>query len=163
MADLPKRKTIRLPHYDYRSKGAYHVTICAKNHACIFGRIEQGVVQLNELGMIADKNIAAIPEHFTDVDVIEYVVMPNHVHLLLALGLNADAIYGVPTANNSVGQVIGAYKASVTRAWGKAIWQSRYYEHIIRNEQDLLETVTYIQNNPKAWDKDELNKPDMPF
>lgn len=92
MTDLPKRKTIRLQHYDYRSKGVYHITICAKNHICVFGRIKQGMVQLSELGMIAEGNIAAIPEHFADADIVESVVMPNHVHLLLALGTSADAI-----------------------------------------------------------------------
>ena len=81
--------------------------------------------------------------------------MPNHVHLLLGLGIGPDANYGVPTVRHDLGQIVRAYKASVTRTHGGSIWQPRFYEHIIRNAHDLADTIEYIQNNPIAWDKDE--------
>jgi len=159
-----KRKTIRLPHYDYRSTGVYHVTICSKNRAWLFGRIEDGRMFLNELGVLVEQKIEEVPEHYPEADVIASVVMPNHVHMLVGLGTNVlhertDAIHGVPTGgNHSLANIIGGYKSSVSRMYGRSVWQPRYYEHIIRNEYDLLETIEYIQNNPKAWDVDRLNQ-----
>ena len=107
-----KRKTIRLPHYDYRSTGVYHVTICSKNRAWLFGRIEDGRMFLNELGVLVEQKIEEVPEHYPEADVIASVVMPNHVHMLVGRGTNVlheradamrgetDAIHGVPTGKS---------------------------------------------------------------
>ena len=159
MPQLPDRKTIRLQHYDYHSKGVYHVTICSRDRKRLFGAVIDGRMALNALGEIADRNVQAIPGYYPEAEVMEYVVMPNHVHILLGMGTETDANYGVPTVEHSLGQIIRAYKASVSKACGTSVWQPRFYEHIIRNEQDLLETVSYIRNNPKAWDKDDLYAP----
>lgn len=164
MEKLPKRKTIRLQSYDYRSKGVYLVTICTHDREMAFGAVDNGIMALNATGEIADRNVFTIAERYPEVKVIEHVVMPNHVHLLLELGTGANANYGVPTAAHSLGQIVRAYKASVTMACGngRTIWQPRFYEHIIRNEYDLLETIEYIRNNPLAWEKDDLYSADSP-
>ncbi len=159
MNERPNRKTIRLQAYDYRSKGCYHVTICSRQREHLFGEVANGVMRLNALGRVVEQGIAGIPSHFPEAEVIAHVVMPNHVHMLLGLGTETDAMYGVPTARHTLGQIIGSYKAGVSRACGRAIWQPRFYEHIIRNERDLLETIAYVQNNPMAWDRDALNAP----
>ena len=162
MNGLPNRRSIRLKQYDYHSKGVYHVTICARHRECLFGRIEDRRMILNAAGKVVEDELLAMPTHFSDIEVESYVVMPNHVHLLLAMCVGADAINGVPTMNYSLGQIIGAFKAGVSRRLGQAVWQSRYYDHIIRNENDLLETMEYIQNNPTAWEKDDYYLPWSP-
>ena len=117
---------------------------------------------LNAVGRIAYENIASIPLHYPESQLIDFVVMPNHVHLMLGLGTGADANYGVPTAAHSLSQIVRAYKASVSRALGRSIWQSRFYEHIIRGERDYLDTIEYIRNNPAAWEKDDYFLPSSP-
>ena len=155
------RKTIRLKNYDYRSTGVYHVTICTHNRECVFGFVDNGRMALNEMGQIAHQNAKMIPSLYPESQLIEFVIMPNHVHLLLGLGTEEDANYGVPTAAHSLSQIVRAYKASVSREVGKPIWQPRFYEHIIRGKHDYLDTIAYIQNNPVAWDKDDYYVPNL--
>ena len=162
MEKRPNRKTIRLKNHDYHSKGVYHVTICAVHRKCLFGRIEERRMILNETGRIIEAEISALSGRYRDVRVVSYVVMPNHVHLLLELCAEADAMNGVPTAQYDLGQIIGAYKAGVSRKLGYAVWQPRFYEHIIRGERDYLDTIAYIQNNPAAWEKDDYYLPTSP-
>ena len=107
MDNRPQRKNIRLKYYDYRSKGAYHVTICARGRECIFGTVRQGQMMLNELGRLADQNIGLIPGHSRDVEVIDHVVMPNHVHILMGFGIQDGATPG-PTLRNTLGQIVSA-------------------------------------------------------
>ena len=159
MEKLPNRKNIRLKGYDYRSRGVYHVTICTNNKECLFGHIKERQMVPNAFGLAVQNEIEALPGRWPDVDVLSFIVMPNHVHLLLALYDKADAINGVPTGPYSLGQIIGAFKAGVSRRLGRAIWQSRFYEHIIRGEQDYLDTVEYIRNNPIGWDRDDYYLP----
>lgn len=158
----PNRKSIRLKDYDYRSAGAYHVTICTQNRECIFGSVINGRMVLNDVGKTAQQNAELIPSHYPEVQLIDYIIMPNHVHLLLGLGTGEDANYGVPTEAHSLSQIVRAYKASVSREIGKPIWQPRFYEHIIRGERDYLDTIAYIRNNPAAWDKDGYYVPTQP-
>jgi hypothetical protein len=80
MLEKRQRKTIRLKEYDYSQPGEYFVTICAKNHECMFGSILNGSMNLNEKGRIVDGCWKGIPEHFPNVDLDEYVIMPNHFH-----------------------------------------------------------------------------------
>lgn len=164
MDDLPKRKNHRLRYFDYHTTAMYHVVICAQRHACLFGTVNNGRMDLNQTGMIADENARMIPQKYPEAELVEYAVMPNHVHLLLGLGTKerddhgeTGANYGAPTGGHSLGQIVRAYKASVTMMCGQSIWQRGYYDHIIRNENDWLDTIVYIQNNPAAWDDDDLN------
>ena len=162
MDTRPNRKTIRLKCYDYRSAGVYHVTICARNRECIFGSIVNGSAILNNLGQVAYHNAELIPSRYPESRVIAFVIMPNHVHLLLELESVTDANYGVPTGAHSLSQIVRAYKASVSRELGVPIWQPRFYEHIIRGERDYLDTIEYIRDNPAAWEKDGYYMPPSP-
>ncbi|MDR3169538.1 MAG: hypothetical protein LBU27_07495 [Candidatus Peribacteria bacterium] len=84
MQELPNRKTPRAQRYDYASAGAYFITICCKDHEEYFGRIVDGEMILNEIGMICDEEIQKLNERKT-VDIHEWIVMPNHIHLLLCM------------------------------------------------------------------------------
>jgi putative transposase len=170
---LPKRRSIRLPEFDYTQNGVYFITNCSHNRAHIFGEIINGEMNLNHIGMIAQQCLLEIPDHFGNSELIASVVMPNHVHILI--GILNDEESGTtcraPTENKSatfskpisksISTIIGSYKAAVTkiinREFGKdqtTIWQRGYYEHIIRNEDDLKLTYEYIILNPMNWKKD---------
>ena len=119
------------------------------------------------LGKIALRQINNISSRRTNVSIHNKVVMPNHVHVLLHIENSGEEAnnknqFGKPR-KNSLGTIIGVYKAAVTRTAAQSgiinsksgtIWQSRYCEHVIRNEKDYLEIWDYIGNNPFKWKQD---------
>lgn len=161
-----ERQSIRLKGYDYRSPGLYFITMCCHKRACLFGEILNGEIQLNNAGMIVRKCWIAIPEHFPNVILHEYVIMPNHVHGIIQLvGANKHS----PDTENkhsparspskTVGSVVRGFKIEVTK-WMRQhtdiahVWHRNYYEHIIRSEKAYRNISTYIANNPANWEKD---------
>ncbi len=83
----PRRRAMRLRGYDYSQPGAYFVTICAQHRKCLFGTITDGKMQLNEIGQIVIECWNRISQHFPSVELGEYVVMPNHAHGIIRLGI----------------------------------------------------------------------------
>ena len=148
MQDEPKRKPLRLPEFQYTQAAYYFVTVCCKGKAPFFGRIvgngldRSAAVCLSRCGEIADADLRALPQHFPGVQVLKYVIMPDHLHLILALdGQSA-----------SVPQILASYKSGVSRKCGRAVWQKSYYDHVIRGRKDFEEICRYIDNNPqKRW------------
>jgi putative transposase len=167
------RWSIRLPGYDYSQAGAYYVTLVTHQRDCLFGVIENEIMTLNDLGKIANECWIAIPEHFLNVELGAYVVMPNHVHGIIVIdGNDAGATHWVAPAiprirptgpkPGSLGAIIGSYKSAVSYRINKehnitSIWQRNYYEHIIRNEIDLQNKTNYIESNPMLWAQDDNN------
>jgi REP element-mobilizing transposase RayT len=167
------RRSIRLKDYDYSQSGAYFITICTHNRECLFGEIVNVGMILNEFGKIAWEewdNNAKIRKNLVQD---EYVVMPNHVHGILFI-LDENDIGATrrvaPTerlsglASGSIGAIIGQFKSIVTKRVnsirgtpGLDIWQRNYHEHVIRDEDELLEIREYIANNPIRWAEDENN------
>ncbi len=82
---MPSRRSIRLPHYDYTSVGGYFITICTKDKKCVFGRVDGEQMCLNPIGRVAHDCWLQIPEHFSNVILDAYVIMPNHMHGILML------------------------------------------------------------------------------
>ena len=150
------RKTIRLPGYDYSRPGAYFVTTCTIGREPLFWRevpvVGQGLYPcLSSAGTIAREELEQLPIRFPSVVIEQYVIMSDHIHLLLTLRQGQSPC---PT----LGDVVGAYKSIVTKGInrlygtpGTKIFQRRYYEHVIRNEEDFLSTWQYIQSNPARW------------
>lgn len=95
--EIHKRKSIRLKGYDYSQEGLYFITICVKDRECLFGKIENGEMILNELGNIADNFWMEIPKHYPQIELHEYVVMPNHLH----------GVIEIITTDNATGGVVG--------------------------------------------------------
>jgi putative transposase len=160
------RKSIRLKDYDYSFPGWYYVTICTKNFASMFGKVKNGKVVHNQLGKIATKYFEEIPEHFDNAEIDECIIMPNHAHGIIIIN---DAVgtrdrvslrsFG-SVSKGSLSIIINQYKGSVIRiarknGYNEFSWQSRFYEHIIRNDNDLHRKRTYIRNNPLKWELDE--------
>ena len=140
------RKSPRIKNFDYKSENYYFITICTHNRRCLFGDPHK----LSIAGEIAEKQINQISAHYENVRVDKYVVMPNHVHMILVLE-NGNI--------NSADQIIAQYKSGVTREVRSMIpdivlWQRSFHDHIIRNQRSYENIWLYIDGNPQCWDKD---------
>ena len=160
--DLPKRKQIRLPDYDYSTPGAYFVTICTHGKRCILSDITVGAdalggpkPQLTDAGKTVEKYILS-SERIPGISVDKYIIMPNHIHLILRISeRNAGTDSGPPRASApTIPDVVGAMKRLVNKELGGNIWQRGYYEHVIRNETDYRQIWEYIDANPAKWTED---------
>jgi len=179
----PHRHSIRLPGYDYSQEGAYFVTIVTHNRRCLFGRVRNGEMEMNEVGKMLEKVWMEMPEHFDGVYVDMFVVMPNHIHGIIEIEsvnriLGVEARHAVPLprhidnfeafgkpVHGSIPTIIRSFKSAATKRYHEMtntqnnhLWQRNYYEHIIRNEQDMLAITDYIISNPLNWEKDEENQ-----
>lgn len=149
--DLPSRKKNRLENYDYNENGAYFITICVKDRKKILCNIVGANIvrpQLTQYGEIVNKAIKNIPSHYNSITIDKYVIMPDHVHLLLQIhSTNDGRTMFAPTLD----RVIKQTKGYITKQIGFPIFQRSYYDHIIRNQEDYNEIWEYIENNPKKW------------
>lgn len=145
MNDLPKRKNIRLPGFDYSEQGVYFITIDSKDHKEIFW---DDSVSLSKYGEVVKQAISNIPIRYPMISIDHYVIMPNHIHLLLRI---RNDIGGRSMIAPTVSVVIQQMKGYVTKKCGFPVWQKSFYEHIIRGDTDYLETWEYIENNPVKW------------
>jgi putative transposase len=171
--NLPQRRSIRLPDYDYAQPGAYFVTVVAHGHLCIFGNVTDGCVILSDIGKIVEETWREIPKHFSNVTNEHVVIMPNHVHGVIVIdtysvrarhaspvrGESKDYPHGVKP--HSLGAIVGSFKSSVTkkihkmrRFENRMIWHRNYYEHVIRDETDYQRVLDYIETNPQNWQND---------
>lgn len=167
----------RLQHWDYRWAGAYFITICTKDRLHYFGEIENGKMILNEIGKMVQNEWRETPKIRPDMnlDLGEFVVMPNHFHGILIIGeneYNGNGGYGgyTPTPTETTNQfgpqrknvasVIRGFKSSVTKNARVIIpdfaWQPRFYDHIIRDDKSFITISNYIINNPENWDNDKF-------
>ena len=159
--DLPKRKQNRLVEYDYSTPNAYFITVCTKNRKNLFW-MEVGAiidrpnnVPLTNLGMIARQSIEDIPNYYSAVSVDHFVIMPNHIHLLLQINTDAD---GRSMIAPTVSTVVRLMKGTVSKQAGLSVWQKGFYDHVIRNDHDYREIWNYIDGNPSKWTEDKLYK-----
>ena len=143
---LPVRKNIRLNYYDYSKKGTYFITICIKNRIEILGKINNNQIKLTKEGIIAQKNITNIEKIYRNTEIEDYVIMPNHIHMMITLKEQNKI---------KIPRIIKQYKNIVTKQIGYSIWQKSYYEHIIRTEKDYYKIKEYIRNNVMNWKQDK--------
>ena len=211
------RKTVRLETRDYSWPGHYFITILVGKRECVFGAVMSGKVELSELGKIAHTYWGQIPDHYPNVTLGEFVVMPNHIHGIISINSvrtchgmsetrdkgfdngttarpfetsepsgtcrgmslqNKDP--GVPgwyhktnrfshPVSGSVSMIVNQFKGSVTR-WcnknrhGYFAWHGRFYDHVIRDNNEYDRIETYIKNNPVSWERDDyFNRTGLPM
>jgi putative transposase len=161
---MKRNRSIRLRGYDYSQAGAYFVTICTQDRACLFGKILNGMLRLNSNGECIMRCWEGITEHFPGVELDALVVMPNHMHGIVVL---ADSLPNDPE-RPTLGRIVAYFKYQSTKAINHAnsiasgrIWQRNYYERIIRSEQALQTVREYIAKNSLRWEADQLH-PDKP-
>ena len=122
MKDVPKRKPNRLKDYDYSQPGLYFITVCVKDMKCVLSEIvgadtiRPDRVELSNYGLLVDEAINSISQHYDNVFVDNYVIMPNHIHILLRIESSYGRMVSAPT-------VIGSLKRYVSQQIGTSIWQ----------------------------------------
>ncbi len=161
---LQKRKPTRLKKYDYSAEGLYFITVCTKDKKCILSHIKVGTGVLDrpenvltDVGKIADKYINQLNNFYKHITVDKYIIMPNHIHLLLQINVS----YGrsgtpVPTdiANSTVSKFISTLKRFCNKEYDENLWQRSFYDHIVRGEADYLKIWQYIDSNAEKWADD---------
>ena len=166
MEELKKRKTPRWQRYDYNSAGAYFITICTQSRRCILSRVVgTGVldcpqIELTKYGEIADKYIKQLSDFYDHISIESYVIMPNHIHVLLIIKEDGQSRTPVPTnvmrSNSTLSKFISTFKRFCNKEYGENIWQPRFNDHVIRSRKDYEEHLRYIYENPNRWYNDEL-------
>jgi putative transposase len=152
----PRRRSLRLPSYDYSQAGAYFITACTQSRAMLFGELIDGDVRLNEMGTIVQQTWDDLPAHYHGIDLDTFIVMPNHVHGIIVLADKPERRHAIP-------EIVRGFKTfsarRVNERVGKrgVLWQRGYYEHVIRNEKALDRIRAYIANNPAQWADDPEN------
>ena len=143
---FPKRKHPRLKEYDYSNDGGYFVTVCVKNKEKLLGEpvLVNGKIKLTPIGETAEKHIKAINSAYDGVRVDSYMIMPDHIHMLITISGGMRACR--PT---SLQTVVRTFKTMVTREIGFSVWQTSFYEHIVRDEKDYTDIDNYIKANPQ--------------
>ena len=163
--NLPKRKPTRLKDYDYSTAGYYFITICTNNRKNSFcnivgdGALDLPKIKLTDIGEFAKQELLNIERHYDNIKIDKFVIMPNHIHLIIQI---TERINPFPTINFNISNVVGKFKAAVTRNVGNAfmhseknqIWQRSFHDHIIRGENDYLKIWNYIDTNPQKWKDD---------
>lgn len=156
--EMPNRKPNRLSHFDYSQPGYYFITICTKNHHSILRRGAQcapaPLPPLTSAGLAAERFLLEIPVHYPMISVDHYVVMPNHVHLILVITAGHIGTDGRTVCAPTVSRVVRGWKEAVTKQIGVSIWQKSFHDHIIRNQADYLRIWNYIDTNPVKWQED---------
>ena len=182
---FPKRKHPRLKNYDYSQNGYYFVTICAANRRCVFGThqsVGRGLapaenihhpvgrepapaaqnsrIVLTPRGEIAKQQLAALEKRYDFVRVDQYVIMPNHIHMILVLEGKAGA-----SPRPTLSDILCAYKSLTTRTCnvafntpGEKLFQTSFYEKVIRSDEGYFAACQYISENPRKWKNDEYYK-----
>lgn len=170
-------KSLRLPCWDYSKQGYYFVTICSKNFQHIFGEIVDGKIRLSKIGEIVEKEWLTTPRIRKNIQLDEWILMPNHLHGIIVI--NNEIVNPVETPRrgvstkrnprhnpqwkpNSLGAIICQFKSICTKRIRKSgfdffAWQPRFYDRIIRNENEAIRIREYIHDNPLNWNIDSNN------
>src|SRR5271155_3295996 len=178
---LPRRRSIRLPDFDYSHPGSYFVTILSHDAKLIFGELILGRMKLSAIGSIVSDCWRDIPIHFPGIELSEFIVMPNHIHGIVRIPARARRAvplprhaekveaYGSPCAG-SVPTIVRSFKSAVPLKARKLLgrpderlWQRNYFERVIRNEREFNKVSRYIAQNPARWEfeQDKLDEPPM--
>ena len=142
------RKSPRIPGYDYAVPNYYFITICTDKHKYLFWTDRS----LNQYGKIARDHMQKIADIYPGVEILMFVIMPNHVHLLIHIvGIFPPAGKIRSNTQNRISSFIGTFKRRVNRVCEENIWQYRSHDHVIRGQKDYVKIWEYIENNPRKW------------
>ena len=155
---MTDHKHIRLPNYDYRTPGFYAATLVVENRDCCLAQIVGDQTILNPIGRIVKHSWQWLADQYAYVTLDEFVIMPNHIHGILQISDIGQIEDRLP-----LGKLLAAFKTHSTRqvrenrSIGRRFWQKDFYEHVVRNDEDLKSAREYIRNNPLKWHLDKEN------
>ena len=161
---LPVRKQMRLPNYSYSQSGCYFLTVCTQNKAQLLCKIPgfdtngAPIRTMTQAGLIVEKCIRDIPTHYLNVTLDHFVLMPNHIHLLLTIE-TAGGAPGSSRPTEMVPRIVSAMKKVTNRETKTRLWQTGYMDHVIRNQHDWEQHWNYIEHNPFRWAEDKYYDP----
>ncbi len=155
------RRSIRLPDFDYAQEGMYYVTICSAGRAELFGQLIGDRIELSDYGRIAHNEWHRTPHIRSNVTLQDLVIMPDHMHAILTI-TDRRGVLHTPSSHQrlrspsqTLGSIVRGFKAASTKkinaardALNAEVWQRNYYEHVVRDEQDLAAIRQYIHDNP---------------
>ena len=163
-------ETTRLKNWDYTRDGRYFITICTSGRENLLGIIENGIINLNQNGRIVEQCWFDLPNHYSNLLLDAFVVMPNHIHGIMIIDnkIVETGFKPVSTQSNikthGIFEFVRALKTFSSRGMnnlentaGKQRWQTRFHDHIIHDEQEFKRIQQYIYNNPSSWANDSLN------
>jgi putative transposase len=168
----PGHHSIRLKGADYSQPGFYLVTLCSFQRKCTFGTVVDSHVSLSAVGRIVNECWLEIPNHFSAVNLLDFVVMPTHLHGIIEIGCQPGRCSAAPLRGEkpgvgitpgSLGAIVRSFKSAVTRIahtelqLGGEIWQRNYFETILRPGVQLANARAYIKENPQKWEWDREN------
>jgi REP element-mobilizing transposase RayT len=162
--DVHHRRSIRLKNYDYSQAGAYFITLCVQNRECVFGEIVDRHMHLSPVGENVFLQWTNLPQRFAGLELDAFVVMPNHFHAIILINpVGQCAALGAASGAPTLGRILRAFK-SISAIEGNRLlnrsnqffWQRNYWEHVIRNEKELMTLRQYILSNPAQWELDSL-------
>lgn len=155
------RTPLRLQLWDYSQPAIYHITICIADRTDRLATISDTQLELTDAGKMVENHLLALPDRFPCVGIHAFVVMPNHIHVIIEMNLKTPE-----GAGTDLSRPIQAFKSLTTRDYNEGVrnlgwppyhnilWQKRYYETIMRNEQWVERHRRYIENNPANWSQD---------
>ncbi|MCL2514108.1 MAG: hypothetical protein FWF08_09410 [Oscillospiraceae bacterium] len=172
--ELPKRKKLRLKNYNYSQNGYYFITICTNERCKILGEITlvgrdapgaplntpsvfvndnfyKTSLRLSKYGETVSKEIQETPNHYEGVVIEKFVVMPNHIHMIITVNRENGAPGASRPTNAMIPIIIAGLKKKTNKITGLPLWQTSYYDHIIRNENEYWKIWEYIDTNPLRW------------
>lgn len=162
---LPTRKRLRLLDFDYSTEAIYFITLVTQSRLPLFGDIIAEKSVLNPAGGAIEEVWRMLPERFISVEIDEYCIMPNHVHAILMIhqspGISLPSVVGWFKSMTTHVYIQGVQQHDWIRFDGK-LWQRSYYDHIVRDEDDLNRVRQYIFDNPLQWSLDRENPKSIP-
>ncbi len=168
---LKRKSSPRLKGFDYSQPGAYFVTICTAQWICLFGEINDDRMVLNPLGEVVQRAWADVPNHYPYVTIDDFIIMPNHVHgIVILLEDRRDRFRNLSLRGShqekrhGLSEIIRGFKTwsarrinQIQNTSGTPLWQRSFYDHIIRDDDDLNRIRGYIMENPLTWNQDRNN------
>ena len=166
------RRSYRLAEHDYAAGGTYFVTICTYQRRCVLGGVRDGAMVLSALGRLVESACRSSAETRREIDLDEFVIMPNHFHGLVVVREPEEAVLpygptdgrGFHSPKRSLGSFVRGFKATATARARELtgdpdlkLWQDSYYERVMRNERESAIRRQYIIENPMRWADDDNN------
>jgi len=165
-SSFPSRKKNRLEMFLYK-EWYFFVTINVYHHECVFGKVIGEEMKLNTYGKIAEECWHDLPNHYPNCGLADFVIMPNHMHGIIMIEKTDGKIIRncfkpFPTTSHNLSEIIRWFKTFSSRkmheSWLKSFKrQKSFYDHVVRNDKDLLRIQEYIELNPYAWKNDEYH------